>query len=343
MKKSVVLSFLYLCVSLFCFSQSSLKSAKTYTNPLKTTVGKVIDVADPFVYEYKGIYYMTGTCSLQKGEGFACYTSKDLVHWRYRGLLYSKPYKHIGSSCFWAPEVKYYDGKFYMTYSCFVKDKNLLMTCLAVSDTPAGPFKDLYTPWFDLGYSAIDADIFIDTDNTPYLYFSKNGMVNNVATGEIYVVKLKKDLSGLDGTPVFVSKASQPWEKVKWDSNQCNEGPFVFKRGDTYYMTYSGNDTGYEYYGVGVSYAKSPLGPWTKSENNPLMTTDTAKGISSPGHNSIVQAPDGSLYIVYHRHADPNCQKPNWTRVVCIDKLYFDKDGKLKVDGPTNSAQHISW
>ena len=64
---------------------------------------------------------------------------------------------------------------------------------------------------------------------------------------------------------------------------------------------------------------------------------------NSPGHNSIVQAPDGSLYIVYHRHADPNCQKPNWTRVVCIDKLYFDKDGKLKVDGPTNSAQHISW
>ena len=108
-------------------------------------------------------------------------------------------------------------------------------------------------------------------------------------------------------------------------------------------MTYSANDTGYEYYGVGVSMADHPLGPWRKCDDNPLMTTDLEKGISSPGHNSIIKAPDGSLYIIYHRHADPHCQKPNWDRVVCMDKLYFDDNGILRSEGPSSTPQSVGW
>lgn len=318
--------------------------AKTYTNPVKTVDHANIYVSDPFVYKYNGIYYLTGTSDIPNGMGFAYYESKDMITWTYKGALYQKPENHIGTSAFWAPEVKLYKGKFYMTYSCYISKHELALTCLAVSDTPNGPFKDLYTPWLDLGYSAIDANIFVDDDGTPYVYYSKNWTSDGIGQGELYAAKLKKDLSGLDGDPIFVSKASQDWEKVKWDVNRCNEGSFVFKKGDTYYMTYSANDTGYEHYGVGVSTAKNPLGPWVKYEDNPLMTTDLSKGVSSPGHNSIVESPDGkNLYIVYHRHEDPNCKKPNWTRIVCIDKLYFDKDGKLKTDGPTSSSQEVSW
>ena len=105
---------------------------------------------------------------------------------------------------------------------------------------------------------------FVDDDGTPYVYFSKNGMQDTLATGELYGVKLKKDLSGLMGEPVFISGASQTWEKVNWDRNRCNEGAYVFKKNGKYYMTYSANDTGYEFYGVGVSYADSPLGPWVR-------------------------------------------------------------------------------
>lgn len=117
----------------------------------------------------------------------------------------------------------------------------------------------------------------------------------------------------------------------------------MFKKNGKYYMTYSANDTGYEFYGVGVSYADSPLGPWVKSEDNPLLTTDLPKGVSAPGHNSIVEAPNGDLYIVYHRHADVHCQKPNWDRVVCMDRLFFDEKGKLCTDGPSSSLQQICW
>lgn len=334
-KRFIALPALMFCIAIF--------ASGYYTNPVKTVDGKFIHMGDPYMYEYHGTYYLTGTADIPDGEGFPCYVSKDMVTWTYKGVLYRKSNDHIGSSEFWAPEVKFYRGKFYMTYSCYVTKQKMALTCLAVSDSPVGPFKDLYTPWFDMGYSAIDADIFIDTDGTPYVYYSRNEAVNHIGIGTLYVVRLKKDLSGLDGNAIYVSGASQPWEKVNWIKNRCNEGPFVFKRNGTYYMTYSANDTGFGNYGIGVSIADNPLGPWIKYADNPLMTTNLHKGISSPGHNSIVKAPDGSLYIVYHRHADAFCKKPNWDRVVCIDRLYFNKNGNLKVKGPTNSPQKIRW
>ncbi|MCH4018918.1 MAG: glycoside hydrolase family 43 protein [Prevotella sp.] len=338
-RRCILLS-LALC-AIVAFGKSSC--VRYYSNPLRTDDRKAIGVGDPYVYRYKGTYYLTGTAAIPDGQGFPCYTSRDLVTWTYRGDLYKKPDRHIGSSAFWAPEVKYYRHKFYMTYSCYVPERHQALTCLAVSDTPDGPFKDLHTPWFDFGYSAIDTDIFIDSDGTPYVYFSRNETVNHVGMGTLYAVRMKRDLSGPDGKPVYISTASQQWEKVNWDRNRCNEGPFVFKRRNKYYMTYSANDTGYGHYGIGVAVADHPLGPWVKDAHNPLMTTDLDKGISSPGHNSIVRAPDGDLYIVYHRHADAFCKKPNWDRVVCMDRLYFDRKGRLRTDGPTSAPQKIRW
>jgi len=343
MKYFCSILFSSLFILFFSCSGQTAKNDKSYVNPLLTADSAKLFVADPFVYKHDSVYYLTGTTVLPEGEGFACYASTDLITWNYKGVLYRKPEDHIGVYGFWAPEVKYYDNKFYMTYSCYVEERNLMLTCLAVSEKPDGPFVDIYTPWFDLDYSAIDANIFVDDDNTPYVYFSKNGLTDGLATGELYVAKLKKDLSGLDGEPVFVSGASQEWEKVNWEKNRCNEGAFVFKRNGTYYMTYSANDTGYEYYGIGVSCANNPLGPWEKNVDNPLMSTDLAENISSPGHNSIVEAPNGDLYMFYHRHADIHCQKPNWDRVVCMDRLYFDKMGNLRVDIQKSSAKSVGW
>jgi hypothetical protein len=46
------------------------------------------------------------------------------------------------------------------------------------------------------------------------------------------------------------------------------------------------------------------------------------------GHHSVLQAPSGKWYIVYHRRplgeTDPN------HRVVCIDELRFDEKGLIK-------------
>ena len=162
-----------------------------YTNPVLTTTGEYVAVADPFVYKHEGTYYLTGTTV--QDAGFDYYTSTDLAVWEYQGSLFRKSSGHYGVAGFWAPEVKYYKGKFYLTYCALDAEKQRLLTSIAVSDTPNGPFRELHTPWFDLGYSVIDSHIFVDDDpdQTPYLFFSKNGMQDGYSYGINYVARLR--------------------------------------------------------------------------------------------------------------------------------------------------------
>lgn len=306
----------------------------SYTNPVRTSDGAVVRVADPFVFRHEGTYYMIGTT--RQHNGFDCYTSPDLVNWTFTSAAYTKPEGHFGVSAFWAPEVCAYGGKFYLTYSACNSSRRLL-SALAVSDRPEGPYTDLHAPWFDFGYNAIDCHIFVDHHQSPYLYFSKNASRPGFSSGENYVIPLSRDLSKLIGEPRLVGEASQAWELWDWTRNRGNEGVFVFAHRGKYYLTYSANNTTGPHYGVGYAVANHPLGPWIKGDENPILTSDIQRGVSSPGHNSVVWSPDSSeRFIVYHRHADPT--KPSYDRIVCIDRLVV-KGGKLRVVGPTTTPQ----
>ena len=112
----------------------------------------------------------------------------------------------------------------------------------------------------------------------------------------------------------------------------------MLKHYGRYYMTYSANHTGFPHYGIGYATADNPLGPWVKADENPIAATNLDVGVSGPGHNSITRSPDGTeLFIVYHSHADP--KNPSGDRVMNIDRLYFDEEGRLKIKGPTRSPQ----
>lgn len=296
-------------------------------NPLMCN-GEPIILGDPFMYQHDGRYYLTGTYGTMN-YGFPCYISDDMIHWEFNGMLWEKNENSWASEAFWAPEVKYYDGKFYLTYSGLSKSGIGLRIALAVSNRPEGPFTDLYAPWFDFGFGAIDGHIFTD-GGRPYLFFSMNGAKDGYSFGIIYGVQLAKDLSAPVGDTIRLLEASQPWEKVNWEHNRCNEGPFVFKYHDTYYMTYSGNHTFEPNYGVGYATASSPLGVWTKASENPIAGKDTALNITGIGHNSLLPtARADEMMIIYHTHADP-AHPENQKRYANIGLLKIDKNGKLK-------------
>ena len=312
--------------------------ANKLVNPV-TADGAPIPMGDPFAFRANGAYYLVGTTSAH--EGFQMYRSDDLAHWSKVGWALRKTPGFWARDLFWAPEVRAYRGRYYMVYSGMLASQKTpkLLLGLAVSDRPDGPYVSLHGPWFDPGYSAIDGDIFVDTDGTPYLYFSRNGTEKGYAYGKIYGVALTKDLAKPVGEPKLLSEASQPWELVHADVNRCNEGPTVFKRGELYYMTYSANDTSTPAYGIGYETAHSPLGPWTKGANNPILKTEPSIRVSGPGHNSIVASPDGKeLWIVYHTHADP--AHPSENRVVNADRIEFGADGSLRVR-PTRTPQPL--
>lgn len=65
-RRCILLS-LALC-AIVAFGKSSC--VRYYSNPLRTDDRKAIGVGDPYVYRYKGTYYLTGTAAIPDGQGF---------------------------------------------------------------------------------------------------------------------------------------------------------------------------------------------------------------------------------------------------------------------------------
>ncbi|WP_447007881.1 glycoside hydrolase family 43 protein [Saccharothrix isguenensis] len=96
-----------------------------------------------------------------------------------------------------------------------------------------------------------------------------------------------------------------------------------------YHLTYSANNYENEFYGVGYATATSPLGPWRKSAENPVLSQDPAQGLYSTGHGSIIESPDGAqLYYVHHGRPSTTSSRALYTSRV------HPGDG-LSIDGST--------
>lgn len=307
----------------------------TYTNP----VGGITNIGDPYVLKYNGKYYMYATSS---GEGFLVWVSSNLVDWVQSGLALNRNNEgnKWGKGNFWAPEVKYYKGKFYMTYSA-ISENGKMKIRIAQSDNPLGQFLNWSTP-FLLGDqdSYIDGDLFIDGDKL-YLYYVKDcstNIINGKHVSQIYVSEINTNLMELTGSPKLILTPDQAWEGTGSDW-MWNEGPFVMKHENLYYLLYSANVFNSAQYSVGVATSTSPMGDWTKYQNNPVLKQDNTLHVSGPGHCMVTTSPDSSeFFIVYHTHT--YYDKPSGNRNMCIDRLYFDY-GVLKVAGPTRTPQPL--
>jgi beta-xylosidase len=317
--------------------------AGTYTNPLG------VDLADPDVLLHDGVYYLYATSLTNLG--YLVWTSRDLVNWQQQDeLALSRDHLSWGSQMFWAPDAVHWNGKFYLFYSCVgpvSPGRTSHRICVAVADNPLGPFKEVRAPLFDIGKAVIDAEVFIDKsdNNKPYLYYSldqsENWKRHGLRQSELYVVPLAADLLSIEGEPTYLFGASQPWEGKPQIEDTWNEAPYVFKHKETYVLMFSARVFSDPLYAVGYATSKSPLGPWTKAPENPILRK--TRRVSGPGHNCIVPSPDGSeLFIVYHsqKHLEGGHE-----RELNIDRLIISDmpDGtvKLRVLGPTRTPQRF--
>jgi GH43 family beta-xylosidase len=306
----------------------------TYQNPLS-----IKNIGDPFVLRtVDGKYYCYATSA---SDGFKSWISDDLVNWVDIGYVYKRNQDSWGVADFWAPEVVYYNGKYFMHYSARWGKNESLRIGVALADNPNGPFVDIFNqPMFDFGYAAIDGHVFFDDDGHMYFYYSRDcseNIVDGRHESHLYVAELSDDLISLRGEPHLVTKPEQEWEIRSGPEWRWNEGPFVMKHNDLYYLMYSANFFASRDYSVGYATAENPLGPFTKAEKNPILFSPNEE-ISGPGHNSVTISPDGhEMFIVYHIHTDP--KNPSGDRQVCIDRMDFHEDGSLFIAGPTNTPQ----
>jgi beta-xylosidase len=159
----------------------------------------------------------------------------------------------------------------------------------------------------------------------------------------VYGVEIKPDFSDIIGEPqlllrppVKLDDKQAEWESRSVTSHEVNrrwtEGSFIFKHSDTYYIMYSANYFGGKNYAAGYATSKSPLGPFAKADNNPVLQKNTGEGgkVTGTGHCMMFTA-GGKMYCVYHGRTEETGDE----RVVFIDPMEIQPDGKLAVHGPT--------
>lgn len=290
-----VLSVCYLLIILACSFKSS-----SFTNE--------INLADPTIFLHNGTYYLYGTVEGSADEGFLVYVSEDMKNWKSpkdveNGFALHKK-DNYGDKGFWAPQVFFHDGKFYMAYTA---NENI---AIAVSDSPVGPFRQKIKEPLNASVKQIDPFVFIDNDKK-YLFHVRLAEGNR-----IFVAELSDDFMSVKaGTLKECINADTKWENNADASWPVTEGPSVFKWNDLYYLVYSANDFRSIDYGVGYAVSDNPEGPWKKSKRNPVLHRKDL-GINGTGHGDFVQDKKGDLVYVFHTHQSNNVVAPRKTALI---------------------------
>lgn len=275
--------------------------------------------ADPEARIFAGKYwiYPTYSAPYDQQTHFDAFYSENLVEWTKVERILEMENVTWAKRALWAPSPIERNGKYYYYFAAndIQSNNELGGIGVAVSDRPEGPYVDaIGKPLIDRfhhGAQPIDPHVFIDDDESAYLYYGGWGHCN--------VVKLNTDMISIgtfgDGETF---KEITPEHFV--------EGPCMIKRNGLYYFMWAEGGWGGPDYSVAYAVAESPLGPFNRVAKILQQNQNIATGA---GHHGMIQVPGtDEWYIIYHRRplseTDPN------HRVVCIDRMYFEENGSIR-------------
>lgn len=340
MNKRITLFLISLIIIISCGAQTEFTNPVLKPGTFSNTTLK--SLADPGVFrDSDGTYYMYVT-----GTGYPAFSSKDLVNWKYEKKVFTGTNRKWATTGFWAPEVFKYNDKYYLTYTAAIDAPAPKRIGLAVSSSPLGPFVDINDHPFYIKSETrgtIDSHFFIDDDKKVYMYYTCDLSDEYLPDAskkrsEIWVVEVANDLSSPVGTPKMLTHPEQSWEFKPNRNSFWNEGVEMVKHNKTYYLMFSANCFCSPDYGIGYATSGSPTGPFVKSEDNPILSRKGVPEVSGTGHHSVVLSPDGTeMFCIYHSHL--NINDPGGIRMINIDRMGFDKNGKMYINGPTISPQ----
>lgn len=303
--------------------------------------------ADPTIRKFGDTYYIYATTD-GTGNGYGpaqVWVSKDFSNWK--NVILNWPTTEV----VWAPDVvQQSDGK-YRYYYC-----EPCVISIGESDNPLGPWHNILgkpnsvmvPDRYVHNVITLDPQVFTDTDNSQYLYFTTWGIYDGFGCGvaklnegqyNIADLQKMKDARRWNENAPFPIAADNFFSEKRLIPNtelkDVFEAPFVFKRNGIYYFTYSSGSCHTDTYRVQYAISKvGPMGPFEyKGE---LLTTNKDNTVHGPGHHSILED-NGHYYIVYHRHDIPKAIH-GFNRQVCIDELFFNEDGSIAPVIPTHDG-----
>lgn len=271
--------------------------------------------ADPAALVYKDkVYLYTGHDVAPAKENryvmneWLCFSSSDMVNWKeHPSTLNVKAFAWAKGDA-WASQVVERNGKFYW-YVAITHDSTHRGKAIgvAVSDSPIGPFKDArgsaiitneMTTETKISWDDIDPTVFIDDKKQVWLFWG-----NTV----LHYVKMKDNMIDMDG----------PMKTIELP--HFTEAPWVHQHNGWYYLSYA-----YEFpEKIAYAMSRSIEGPW---EYKGIL--NEIAGNSNTNHQAIIDF-KGKSYFIYHNGAlVPDAG--SFHRSVCIDYLYYNKDGTMK-------------
>ncbi len=235
----------------------------------KDTNGKIINAHGGGIIYHEGIYYWYGEykgdstylldsvktweCWRADAGGVSCYSSKNLVDWKFEGIVLPAspdPKSDLHpSQVIERPKVIYNERtrKFVMWLHIESPNYEKAHAGVAISDRPSGTFKYLGS-FRPNGKDSRDQTVFKDDDGRAYHIYSSEWNKTTV------IGLLSNDY--LHHTGTFTRNFI----------NQSREAPAVFKHKDKYYMISSGC-TGWDPNTALYAVADSMLGKWTLMSN----------------------------------------------------------------------------
>lgn len=318
------------------------RRAVTYSNPVLDE-----NFPDPAVLRAPdGFYYAFATQGEAGGQTLNIQTarSRDLVHWERIGdALPIKPRWASKTQDFWAPDVSYHDGRYFLYYSAkpddALTDKSRgLCLAVATSDHPGGPFTDSGRP-LQCGDSFINIDPFAYDDPST----GKRLLYWGSGFGAIKVQELAQDR-------ISFAAQSMPIDLVQVIKNEdpanyqrLVEGAWVVRRGGFYYLFYSGDNCcgPNAHYAVMVARSRKPTGPFetlaeaTGAANSVIL--ERRGTWLAPGHNSVIEDVRGDLWLLYHavdtrRPRGKQEDEINSRRPMLLDRIVW-RNGWPRVEG----------
>jgi len=267
---------------------------EAFTNPVRNPGG-----SDPQVTYTGGYYYLISTTwdNLQLRRATTIQGLKSATP----RVIYSdtNPSRRCNM---WAPELHYFDGKWYIYYTagnCDNLDGQRMHALVGGA-----------TPWDAWSYGAQMLNEW-GIDGTVVRFANwGNYFVYSCQTGVPYqstcVRKLGSNYISTIGGLSIISQPDQPWERA---GTPVQEGANALYFGGKTYIAYSANYcwtpdycvATLEWNGTGDPASASS---WTKSNGCVLSS---ANGHYGTGHNSFFMSPDGTeTWITFHATSNPN-------------------------------------
>jgi len=300
---------------------------KTYCNPMNlnyrfqfTNSNSYREAADPSMIRYKDKYILFASHS----GGY--WYSDDMFKWNFLPIK-SLPIED------YAPDVITVNDTTY--YAASAEERKPLYYTI-------NPLEDNWKPKRDsLPFAIWDPNFFRDDDGKVYLYWGCSNVL------PIYGVRLNSKMQPATEPAIFINhnQSNNGWEAPgelnELTRNGYNEGAWMTKYNNRYYLQYAAPGTEFKTYADGVYTSDSPLGQF-KYENYSPYSYKPGGFAGGAGHSSTFQDKYGNYW---HISTMSISVRHMFERRLGLFPAAFDKDGVLRTftaygDYPTMMPDH---